>query len=139
MVTQRVSRLETQSTFHLKTAPLMLSLMWNRRTHTLILRAFLTEVRRVLTKGGLFLYTYLPVPNRPKFTCCLSLWYVQESERDITANVLKSCDQVATNRAKAFGGSSEMIDNFLAVPGSVVYEQMNSGAWEYRIIRARKA
>ncbi len=29
-----------------------------------------------------------------------------------------------------------MIDNFLAVPGSPVYEQMHSGAWEYRIVRA---
>lgn len=105
------------------------------------LRAFLTEVRRVLTKGGLFLYTdLLPVQRWAEVHMLLeSLGMRQESERDITANVLKSCDQVATNRAKAFGGSSEMIDNFLAVPGSVVYEQMNSGAWEYRIIRARKA
>jgi len=31
-----------------------------------------------------------------------------------------------------------MIDNFLAVPGSAVYEQMRSGAWEYRIVRARR-
>jgi hypothetical protein len=59
-----------------------------------------------------------------------------QSERDITASVLASCDEVAANRAKAFGGSSEMIDNFLAVPGSAVYEQMSSGAWEYRILRA---
>ncbi|MGH9892490.1 MAG: hypothetical protein ACREA0_10995 [bacterium] len=28
-----------------------------------------------------------------------------------------------------------MIDNFLAVPGSVVYEQMRSGAWKYGILR----
>jgi hypothetical protein len=31
-----------------------------------------------------------------------------------------------------------MIDNFLAVPGSMVYEQMRSGAWDYRILRARR-
>jgi hypothetical protein len=30
------------------------------------------------------------------------------------------------------------MDNFLAVPGSTVYEQMRSGAWEYRILRARR-
>ena len=54
----------------------------------------------------------------------------------ITPNVLASCDEVAATRAQAFGGSSAMIDNFLAVPGSAVYEQMRSGAWEYRILRA---
>ena len=67
-----------------------------------------------------------------------SLGLRSETERDITANVLLSCDEVAANRALAFGGSSEMIDNFLAVPGSMVYEQMRSGGWEYRIIRAKR-
>lgn len=31
-----------------------------------------------------------------------------------------------------------MIDNFLAVPGSAVYEQMRSGDWEYRLLRAER-
>jgi hypothetical protein len=31
-----------------------------------------------------------------------------------------------------------MIDNFLAVPGSAVYEQMSTGAWQYRILRAER-
>jgi hypothetical protein len=61
------------------------------------------------------------------------------SERTITSNVLASCDEVARTRAKAFGASEAMIDNFLAVPGSAVYEQMHSGAWEYRILRSRRA
>jgi hypothetical protein len=60
------------------------------------------------------------------------------NERDITANVLASCDDVAATRAQAFGGHDAMIDNFLAVPGSAVYEQMNSGAWQYRILRAER-
>jgi hypothetical protein len=59
-------------------------------------------------------------------------------ERHITPNVLASCDDVATTRAQAFGAASAMIDNFLAVPGSAVYEQMRSGAWEYRILRAER-
>ena len=42
-----------------------------------------------------------------------------------------------TNRTQAFGAASATIDNFLAVPGSPVYEQMASGAWEYRILRSR--
>ena len=60
------------------------------------------------------------------------------SDRDITPNVLASCDEVAATRADAFGEPSEAIDNFLAVPGSAVYEQMRSGAWEYRILRAER-
>ena len=105
------------------------------------LRAFYTEVRRVLVKDGIFLYTdLLPVPRWAEVRMLLaSLGLRTESDRDITANVLASCDDVAANRTKAFGGSSEMIDNFLAVPGSAVYEQMNSRAWEYRILRARRA
>jgi ubiquinone/menaquinone biosynthesis C-methylase UbiE/acyl carrier protein len=104
------------------------------------LRGFFMEVQRVLTKGADFLYTdLLPVPRWAEVQMLLaSLGLRRESERDITANVLRSCDEVASNRARAFGGSNEMIDNFLAVPGSTVYEQMNSGAWEYRIIRAKR-
>jgi acyl transferase domain-containing protein/SAM-dependent methyltransferase len=104
------------------------------------LRGFFTEVRRVLAKGGAFLYTdLLPVPRWAEVRVLLaSLGLAGESERDITPNVLSSCDEVAANRARAFGGSSELIDNFLAVPGSAVYEQMRSGAWEYRILRARR-
>jgi len=52
--------------------------------------------------------------------------------------VLHSCDDVAANRTKAFGGKDAMIENFLAVPGSTVYEQMQSGAWEYRLLRAER-
>lgn len=104
------------------------------------LRAFFSEVRRLLAQGGLFLYTdLLPVQRWAEVGMLLeSLGLRVESERDITANVLASCDDVAVNRTKAFGGSSEAIDNFLAVPGSAVYEQMHSGAWEYRIVRARR-
>jgi phthiocerol/phenolphthiocerol synthesis type-I polyketide synthase E len=104
------------------------------------LRSFFIEVRRVLVNGGLFLYTdLLPVPRWDEVRLLLdSLGLQMESERNITANVLLSCDEVAANRARAFGGSSDMIDNFLAVPGSGVYEQMHSGAWEYRIMRAKR-
>jgi acyl transferase domain-containing protein/SAM-dependent methyltransferase len=104
------------------------------------LRAFYKEVGRVLEKGGIFLYAdLLPVERWAEVHMLLkSLGLHAESERDITSNVLASCDDVAANRTKAFGGSSEMIDNFLAVPGSAVYEQMRSGAWEYRMVRTRR-
>ena len=67
------------------------------------------------------------------------LGFTIREERHITPNVLASCDQVAATRAQAFGGGRALMDNFLAVPGSAVYEQMRSGAWEYRILRARRA
>jgi len=104
------------------------------------LRSFYAEVRRVLQSGGRFLYTdLLPVERWMEVRVLLpSLGLSIESERDITANVLASCDAIAGTRAQAFGGHSEMIDNFLAVPGSAVYEQMRSGAWQYRIVRATR-
>jgi phthiocerol/phenolphthiocerol synthesis type-I polyketide synthase E len=104
------------------------------------LRAFYAEVRRVLQPDGRFLYTdLLPVERWMEVRVLLpALGLKIEKERDITANVLASCDAIAATRAQAFGGHSEMIDNFLAVPGSGVYEQMRSGAWQYRIVRATR-
>jgi acyl transferase domain-containing protein/SAM-dependent methyltransferase len=104
------------------------------------LRAFLAEVKRVLRTGGVFLYTdLLPVQRWDEVRAVLGpLRLSIVSERHITANVLASCDAVAATRAEAFGGGTEMINNFLAVPGSMVYEQMRVGAWEYRILRARR-
>ena len=105
------------------------------------LRAFFAEVSSVLVSGGLFLYTdLLPVQRWMEVRVLLKpLGFTITEERHITPNVLASCDQVAATRAQAFGGSSALMDNFLAVPGSAVYEQMRSGAWEYRILRARRA
>lgn len=105
------------------------------------LRAFYAEVSRVLKSGGTFLYTdLLPVARWMEVRALLGpLGLDIKTDRHITANVLASCDQVAATRAQAFGGSNPAIDNFLAVPGSMVYEQMRSGAWEYRIIRAKRS
>jgi len=105
------------------------------------LRAFYAEVARVLAGGGLFLYTdLLPVTRWAEVRVLLPpLGLELFEDRDITSNVLASCDEVADTRAQAFGGNTAAIDNFLAVPGSMVYEQMNSGAWQYRIVRANRA
>ncbi len=104
------------------------------------MRAFFAEVSRVLKKKGKFLYTdLLPVERWLEVRALLApLGLIIKNERDITANVLASCNDVAATRAQAFGGHDAMIDNFLAVPGSAVYEQMNSGAWQYRIIRTER-
>ncbi|MBS1800433.1 MAG: SDR family NAD(P)-dependent oxidoreductase [Acidobacteria bacterium] len=104
------------------------------------LRAFFGEVSRVIRKKGKFLYTdLLPVERWLEVRALLApLGFRILSDREITQNVLASCDDVASTRAEAFGGHDAMIDNFLAVPGSAVYEQMSSGAWQYRILRAER-
>jgi acyl transferase domain-containing protein/SAM-dependent methyltransferase len=103
-------------------------------------RSFFAEVRRVLKQDGTFLYTdLLPVQRWDEVRMLLaSLRFKVIDDRPITPNVLASCDTVAATRAKAFGSNDATIDNFLAVPGSSVYEQMSSGAWEYRILRAKR-
>jgi len=105
------------------------------------LRGFFVEARRALKPGGLFLYTdLLPVQRWAEVRVLLaSLRFELLDDRHITANVLASCDLVAATRAKAFGAADASIDNFLAVPGSTVYEQMRSEAWQYRILRCRAA
>ncbi|MDQ6617807.1 MAG: methyltransferase domain-containing protein, partial [Actinomycetota bacterium] len=103
------------------------------------MRAFLAEARRVLRAGGWFLHADLLAGQRWMEVQALltTMGFTVENNRDITANVLASCDEVANNRTKAFGERSAVIDNFLAIPGSPVYTQMASGAWEYRILRSR--
>lgn len=100
------------------------------------IQRFYASVMRVLKPGGAFLYTdLLPLG---KLNQCLemlkTLGFVIEDERDITANVLLSCDEIAASRLGAFGEDQEM-SNFLAAPGSAVYESMRSGEWSYRIWR----
>jgi acyl transferase domain-containing protein/SAM-dependent methyltransferase len=105
------------------------------------LRAFLREVRRVLRPGGWFLHTdLLPGPRWVEVEMILSSLRLEvRTNREITANVLASCDIVAAARSEAFGAPDLAIDNFLAVPGSPVYEQMASGSWEYRIMRSQRS
>lgn len=103
------------------------------------LRAFLCEVRRVLRPGGWFLHgDLLPGARWPEVRAILAvLGLTVETDREITANVLASCDEIAAGRVHAFGEPTAAIASFLAVPGSPVYEQMRTGVWEYRIVRSR--
>jgi phthiocerol/phenolphthiocerol synthesis type-I polyketide synthase E len=106
------------------------------------IRAFYLEVWRVLQPGGYFLYT--DVMQRDKSAQCLgvlvNIGFEVERDRDITRNVILSCDDIAATRVQAFQGANDpaLMANFLAAPGSMVYEEMNAGTWIYRILKLRK-
>jgi SAM-dependent methyltransferase len=104
--------------------------------------AFYSEVYRVLVQGGCFLYTdVMPGEAVGGYLALLkSTGFEMELERDITTNVLLSCDEVARTRVGAYdaGNDPELMNNFLAAPGSQVYEDMRSRRWTYRIYRLRK-
>jgi phthiocerol/phenolphthiocerol synthesis type-I polyketide synthase E len=105
-------------------------------------RSFHEEVHRVLVPGGDFLYTdALPVPQFAAATTSLRHTGLKlQVDRDITKNVLRSCDDVAGRRVQAFaGGESSGLDDFLGAPGSHFYEAMKRGEWTYRIQHWKKA
>jgi ubiquinone/menaquinone biosynthesis C-methylase UbiE len=103
---------------------------------------FYSEVHRVLSPGGDFLYTdVLPVQQ-----IASSLAYLDHTgfellrDRNITNNVMLSSDEIAASRIHAFDdrNDQQLMQNFLATPGSQVYADLRSGHWEYRILKLRK-
>jgi phthiocerol/phenolphthiocerol synthesis type-I polyketide synthase E len=106
------------------------------------IQAFYSEVFRVLVPGGYFLYTDLLAVQRAEH--CLGLLqhlgFLLERRRDITRNVMLSCDEVAQQRVSAFsaGNDQRLVENFLGAPGSDVYENMQKGLWTYQIYTLRK-
>ena len=105
-------------------------------------RNFFREVFRVLEPGGDFLYTdVLPVQQASDWAGLLQgAGFHLEEDRDISRNVMLSCDAVARHRMQAYQpGSNAVMNNFLGTPGSHVYEEMKSGRWTYRIMHLRKA
>ena len=103
---------------------------------------FYDEVARVLTPGGHFLYTDVFEPGGLKTTIAklAERGFTLERERDVTSNVLRSCDQIAENRMSAFGPQNDaaLMQNFLAAPGSAVYDNLRQRRWVYCILKLRK-
>ena len=65
--------------------------------------------------------------------------FILELDRDITANVLASCDEIAGDRVLAYDAQSDgAISEFLGTPGSHFYDELKSGRWTYRIHRCKK-
>jgi SAM-dependent methyltransferase len=101
------------------------------------IQAFYRQVFRVLAPGGHFLYT--DAMSVERFAeCGVSLQgtgFLLEHDRDITSNVLRSCDEIAGYRMQAYGTTprDDGMEDFLGTPGSHFYQAMKTGAWTYRI------
>lgn len=100
---------------------------------------FLGEVRRISRPGGWFLHTdFLSPEDWDQVRMRLKRsGFVTENDRDITANVLASRDQASDTWAQVYGDGNARVANFLALPGSAIYEQMRAGLLEYRILRSQ--
>ena len=100
---------------------------------------FYAEVRRVLRSHGTFLYCDLldsaVLPARKQELHDLGLQIILE--RNITANVLASCDLVAQRRMSSFSSVGDSaLQNFLAVPGSPTYVDLQTGTKQFFIWRS---
>jgi SAM-dependent methyltransferase len=100
---------------------------------------FLSEVRRICRSGAWFLHTDFLSPEdwdhvRMRLQ---ALGFATVNDRDITANVLASRDQASNNYEQVYGDGNARVANFLALPGSAIYEQMRAGLLEYRILRSQ--
>jgi SAM-dependent methyltransferase len=100
---------------------------------------FLGEVGRICRSGGWFLHTDFLSPDDWDYVRMRlkTLGFVTDSDRDITANVLASRDQASSNYEQVYGDGSARVANFLALPGSAIYEQLRAGLLEYRIMRSQ--
>ncbi len=99
---------------------------------------FLREIDRILRPGGWFLHTdFLSPEDWDQVRMRLKrMGFVTETDRDITANVVASRDQASDTWAQVYGDDNARVANFLALPGSAIYEQMRAGLLEYRILRS---
>lgn len=106
------------------------------------LHAFYEGVYRVLRPRGHFLYTDVirttVLDSHRRFL--ERLGFELELDRDITASVLASCDEIAAQREVVFSDvhDPDMVRYILGAPGSGVYNDLQSGRSEYRILRLRK-
>jgi SAM-dependent methyltransferase len=100
---------------------------------------FLSEVHRICRPEAWFLHTDFLSPEDWDYMRMRlqALGFSIQTDRDITANVLASRDQASSNWEQVYGDGNPRVANFLALPGSAIYEQLRAGLLEYRIIRSQ--
>jgi acyl transferase domain-containing protein/SAM-dependent methyltransferase len=100
--------------------------------------AFFAEVRRVLRPGGVLCYTDLLPLDRlaGRLALARAAGLDVVLDRDITRQVVRSCDEVGELRRAAFvADDARLLGEFLGAPGSAVYEDLRTGRVTYRIVR----
>jgi phthiocerol/phenolphthiocerol synthesis type-I polyketide synthase E len=104
--------------------------------------SFFSETDRVLAPAGFFLYADVMPREKSNHSVGIlrQVGFTVEQDRDITNNVVLSCDEIAPLRTQVFhsGNDTGLVNNFLATPDSQVYQAMKNGTWVYRICRFRK-
>jgi phthiocerol/phenolphthiocerol synthesis type-I polyketide synthase E len=102
------------------------------------IKLFLHEVRRVLRPRGIFLYADLLEPESWQAikTEMSQLGLTLTTERDVTENILASRDRAAAIEAKAPRDRTQLMKNFLGLPGSLTYNHLRDGLMQYRILKA---
>ncbi|HVR07301.1 MAG TPA: class I SAM-dependent methyltransferase [Thermoanaerobaculia bacterium] len=103
--------------------------------------AFYREVHRVLSPRGRFLYTdVMPVAHLDTYLTYLrDLGFSLARDQDITDNVLLSLEFDAGNQPAVQGQLGEMMDFFLATPGSQPYSDLRAGRLRYHVWQLEKS
>jgi ubiquinone/menaquinone biosynthesis C-methylase UbiE len=107
------------------------------------IEGFYSEAMRVLKPGGHFLCAdVLSVQCWKECAALLeAVGFTVEREQDVTTNVLLSCDEIASTRIHAFNHQrdTQIVEEFLALPGSEVYEDMWHRRCTYKILKLKKS
>ena len=105
--------------------------------------AFFQEVSRILKSGGYFLYgDLIPTERIIEYKYFFKKnGFLIDSERDISNNVLLSCDEMAETHAKSLTKNEvdkEVLGEFLLAAGSQSYERLKAGESRYMLFRFHK-
>jgi len=107
------------------------------------LNKFYDETFRVLGPGGIFLYSDLfdiqIFPVRKQYL--QDLGFIVQYDRDITSNVLLSCQEGEKSRMALYPAQpddKEALIDFLGAPGSRNYRDLENGDKTYRILKLKK-